>query len=262
MHTNWRALFYFILSFSWAACVSPEQVPHLHAHSHNDYENAQPLFNALQNGFISVEADVHLHEGKLLVAHDSPKANNKYLKELYLSPLDSIVKANSGRIYIGSETTFYLMVDIKTDADATYKLIQEAISSYPTLLCNPKDCPVKIFLSGNRPIDTILKEGYSGIGVDGRPEDIGMGYSIEFMPIISDQYKTWSAWNGQSPPSQKDLQRIKELATRVHAEGKKLRLWAIPDNEVAWAALLDAGVDLINTDRLAELNHFLKQKGL
>jgi alkaline phosphatase len=59
-----------------------------------------------------------------------------------------------------------------------------------------------------------------------------------------------------------ELQRIKALAQRVHAEGKKLRLWAIPDTETAWKVLLAAGVDLINTDHLPELNAFLTSKGL
>jgi alkaline phosphatase len=62
--------------------------------------------------------------------------------------------------------------------------------------------------------------------------------------------------------TEKDVARIKALAQRIHTEGKKLRLWAIPDNEVVWEALLNAGVDLINTDHLRELNSFLKKKGL
>ena len=108
----------------------------------------------------------------------------------------------------------------------------------------------------------MAKEGYEGIAVDGHPSDVGKGFYSELMPVISDHYDNWSGWNGKTKPTSKDLKRIKELAQRVHAEGKKLRLWAIPDNELAWAALLDAGVDFINTDHLAELNTFLSQRGL
>jgi len=81
------------------------------------------------------------------------------------------------------------------------------------------------------------------------------------MPVISDHYKNWCGWNGRSELQTSDLQRIKELAQRVHGDGKKLRLWAIPDNERAWEALLNAGVDLINTDKLEKLNAFLTKKG-
>ncbi len=38
--------------------------------------------------------------------------------------------------------------------------------------------------------------GYSGIGIDGRPEDLGKGYSPEQMPVISDNYMNWLSWNG------------------------------------------------------------------
>ena len=82
------------------------------------------------------------------------------------------------------------------------------------------------------------------------------------MPMISDNFRNWSHWNGKSAPSENDLSQISELAQRVHGEGKKLRLWSIPDNEIAWESLLNVGVDYINTDRLAELNQFLTRKGL
>ncbi|MDH5250674.1 MAG: hypothetical protein OEW40_16890, partial [Cyclobacteriaceae bacterium] len=45
-------------------------------------------------------------------------------------------------------------------------------------------------------------------------------------------------------------------------ENKKLRLWAIPDNVNAWRVLLDAGIDIINTDKLQELNTFLLNRKL
>ena len=110
-------------------------------------------------------------------------------------------------------------------------------------------------------MNLMLSEGYKGIGIDGRPEDVGKGYANDLMPVISDSYKNWSTWKGRSKPSGQELQRIKELSLRVHAEGKKLRLWATPDNEMAWHELLQAGVDLINTDHLKELNLFLTSKG-
>lgn len=40
--------------------------PLIQAHSHNDYEHARPLFDALDLGFCNVEADIYLVDGKLL----------------------------------------------------------------------------------------------------------------------------------------------------------------------------------------------------
>ena len=45
------------------------QSPLDHAHAHNDYEHARPLLDALDCGFGSVEADIYLVDGALLVAH-------------------------------------------------------------------------------------------------------------------------------------------------------------------------------------------------
>ncbi len=236
--------------------------PHRQAHAHNDYEHAQPLWNALHNGFISVEADVHLIDGRLLVSHNRPQHDAPSLQHLYLAPLDSLLTHNSDRIYPNYQGAFYLMIDCKTEAESTYRAIQKEVARYDRLRCTTSHCPVKIFISGNRAIETMIREGYQGIALDGRPPDLNKGISSDLMPVISDHFANWSSWKGKSEPQANELARIHELAQRVHAEGKKLRLWAIPDDELAWSGLLEAGVDFINTDRLEELHLFLTKRGL
>lgn len=255
-----RFILFICLSYSFA--FSQGRLPHPQSHSHNDYEQLQPLWGALQNGFISVEADVHLQDEVLLVSHGHPTHSALTLQQLYLSPLDSILARNAGKIYPGYEESFYLMIDCKTEAESTYKSIRKALEKFPRLQCQPDRCPVKIFISGNRAIDTMIHEGYLGLALDGRPGDLGKGISADLMPVVSDHFANWSSWKGKTEPQSKDLARIQELAQRVHAEGKKLRLWAIPDNELTWKALLDAGVDLINTDRPEGLHLFLTSRGL
>jgi len=239
---------------------SQGRFPHVQAHAHNDYEHSRPLWKALENGFLSVEADVHLTNGKLKVSHNKPQQDAITLEQLYLRPLDSLLKRNGDRIYPGYTGTFYLMIDSKTEAESTYRAIQKVMGRYKRLLCVTTHCPVKIFISGNRAVSTIIKDGYKGIALDGRPNDLGKGIPSDLMPVISDNYSNWSDWKGETDATADDLSRIRELAQRVHAEGKKLRLWAIPDHEKSWGALLTAGVDVINTDRLEELHQFLIQK--
>ena len=230
--------------------------PFPQAHAHNDYEHAHPLFDALHYGFISVEADVHLVRGKLLVSHTRPVLKAKTLEELYLAPLDSIARTNGGKIYPGYEGTFYLMIDIKSEAVSTYLVLKELLHHYPALFHSSESHPpVTIFLSGNRPVEMVVADPAALVALDGRPNDLGKSFSAAIMPVISDNYNKWSDWNGKGTG---DLQEITGFAKRVHAEGKKLRLWAIPDNPVAWKALLNAGVDLINSDHLSELHSFFK----
>jgi hypothetical protein len=250
-----------LLIISSSASFSQKNFPHQNAHAHNDYEHERPLKDALSFQFISVEADIHLVRGQLLVAHSLVSKRAPSLEQLYFNPLDSILKKNNGNIYPGFNGPFFLMIDIKTEGSPTYAALHELLMRHPALICKTNSCPVKIFLSGNRPVELMIKEGYRGIALDGRPEDLGKGYSKELVPVISDNYNKWSRWNGKAQPENDDLLRIKKLASEVHAEGKKLRLWAIPDNEIAWQALLDAGVDLINTDHLKELDEFLSGEG-
>jgi hypothetical protein len=235
--------------------------PHIKAHAHNDYEHTRPLFDALQNRFNSVEADVHLKDGKVLVSHNKATSQSPQLMKLYFRPLDSLLKVNHGSVYAKSAMTFYLMIDLKTDGPETYRAVREILSTFPKLKCKGATCPVKIFLSGERPVSLMMADGYDGLSIDGRPSDLEKGYSVEWMPVISDNYSKWCSWNGKSFPKGNELRKIKELAKRVHAEGRQLRLWAIPDNILAWRELSNAGVDLINTDHLEALNRYLTQRG-
>lgn len=233
------------------------QISHPNAHAHNDYEHSRPLFAALESGFRSIEADIHLIDGVLYVSHSRPKTGKvPTLQGLYLGPLDSLLRVNALQ---GSNMPLTMLIDIKTDATRTLQKLIQVLGQYPRLYQpGAVALPVRFVISGNRDYQQILS--IPGLFIDGRPGDLGKGYSADKMPIISDHFGNWMQWNGKGMPSASEIHKINTLAKRVHDEGKKLRLWAIPDNEVAWSLLLDAGVDLINTDRLEELSMFLNGK--
>lgn len=250
-----------VILMAFHSSIAQKLLPHKEAHAHNDYEHTHPLKDALAFGFMSVEADVHLLSGVLRIGHDRVSGTSPELEKLYLKPVDSILRVHGGSIYSTYVRPFYLLVDIKTDAAGTFQVLHALVTKYPTLLCMSDSCPVKIVISGNRPMDLLQSAGYQGLGIDGRPSDLGRLYSRQFMPIVSDNYNNWASWDGKTVAVQGDMTRIRELADRVHAEGKILRLWAIPDNELAWKTLLEVGVDLINTDRLEELHTYLIDHG-
>jgi len=230
------------------------------AHAHNDYEHPRPLFDALSYSFTSVEADVHLIRNELYVAHATPIPNKaKTLAQLYLDPLDSLIKLNDGWVYKHSESPFYLMIDIKTNGEETYKKLIEVLNPYHDILTKDKP-PLIIIISGNRPVETIVRDKRHWVALDGRPYELGKGYDNKIMPIVSIDFKSLSSWKGKGDISTEDLNKITSLAQQVHQERKRLRLWAIPDEPLAWETLLNAGVDLINTDRLEELSNFINNK--
>ena len=71
--------------------------PLAQAHAHNDYDHDRLLLDALEHGFTSVEADVWLVDGELLVAHDLADAKQGVtLESLYLDPLQEMVRSQPG----------------------------------------------------------------------------------------------------------------------------------------------------------------------
>src|SRR3954468_10159458 len=89
-----------------AACLTtnakgePAHVTPLpNAHAHNDYLHSRPLFDALDHGFTSVEADVFPVNGELLVAHVHSAAKpERTLDKLYLAPLAERIEHNHGSV--------------------------------------------------------------------------------------------------------------------------------------------------------------------
>jgi glycerophosphoryl diester phosphodiesterase len=62
--------------------------------------------------------------------------------------------------------------------------------------------------------------------------------------------------------SASDSARLKGLVSQAHAQGRKIRFWALPDRPEAWKLCRDAGVDLINTDKIPALSAFLRGQPL
>ncbi len=254
-------LFLFLLFLS-AFQGYAQITPLLNAHAHNDYENTRPLVDAYEHGFISVEADVHLIEEKLYVSHHTPNElnDNLLLEKMYLQPLMDITAKNDGKVYPDDEEPFLLMIDFKTDARPTYEALKLTIQPYQSMLCKAsesKGCAVKIFISGNRPVEQVLSEPEGFLALDGRPEDLGQGIPASSMPVVSENYKKINSSSAFKGLSRKDA--ITAFADKVHKEGKKIRLWGASDNPDTWQNLLDWGVDLINTDKLEEFSLFMRE---
>lgn len=235
------------------------------AHAHNDYEHSRPLFDALAQGFTSIEVDVYLVGDDLYVYHDLPQTvdPSRTLRKLYLEPLKQRIGQNGGQVYPAYDVTFFLMIDIKKNGLAVYEKLKEQLQGYQDILTTydgqeKRSGPITVFLSGDRPIKTLLSESQRLMALDGRPKDIGKGISSDHMPVISTNYKDHFTWNGEGEMPIKEWQKLRMLTANVHSEGKRIRFWGSPDKSKVWDKLLNAQVDLINTDDLVGLKQFLK----
>lgn len=235
------------------------------AHAHNDYEHARPLLDALDNGFCSVEADVWLVDGKLLVAHNlADVKSDRTLEALYLQPLFERTKRNGGRVFAGGPSVT-LLIDFKSEAAETYRALAAALKPYAPMLTVYREArtetnAVSIILSGNTPRDALKAEKTRLAAYDGRPNELDANVSPQVMPLVSDAWGKHFKWRGRGPFPADERAKLQSLADRVHGQGKRIRFWGAPDSPEGWAALLGAGVDVIGTDRLEALRAFLAQQ--
>ncbi|SDR23891.1 phosphatidylinositol-specific phospholipase C/glycerophosphodiester phosphodiesterase family protein [Thermostaphylospora chromogena] len=243
--------------------------PLARAHAHNDYEHARPLFDALDHGFTSVEADVYLVDGELLVGHDPEDLRpGRTLQSLYLDPLARRVRENHGSVYRGSRQSLQLLVDIKENGQAAYTEIHRVLRRYRSMLTTyhhgkVSTGAVTVVISGDRPRDLMAAQKVRYAFYDGRLSDLGQG-GASLIPLISDNWTNHFTWTGVGAMPPKERARLREIVATAHRDGQRVRFWATPDQpgparDAVWRELIAADVDHINTDDLAGLERFLRR---
>ncbi len=103
--------------------------------------------------------------------------------------------------------------------------------------------------------------------VDGRMTDLTVADSLYLMPLISDRWTKYFSWRGKGEMPEKERAQLRLFVQQAHNKGRMIRFWATPDKpgaerQAIWRELLEAGVDLINTDDLTGLREFFRAGGL
>jgi hypothetical protein len=256
-----------------SAAVLPQQP--LGAHAHSDCHQERPLLDALEHGFTSIEADVHLVDGELLVAHDAEDLRpDTTLESLYLAPLAE--RARHGRRILAlHDEPLQLLVDIKTDPVSTYERLHGLLSSYRTLITRferraggvrVRPQAVTVIVSGNRPRELMRRQRVRYAAVDGRLADLPSREHRHLLPIISDDWAQHFAWTGTGPMPPHERRRLRAVVETTHREGRRVRFWGTPEppgdaGTAVVSELLAAGVDYINADDLPSLRAFLLDVG-
>ncbi len=253
----------FIASVITNAAPLSAQLPS--GHSHNDYRQARPLWDAIENHFISIEVDIHLVSDALLVGHDEEDLSvDMTLQSMYLMPLRSYIAAHNGWVYPDCE--LILLIDIKTDADSTYQLLREVLVEYSDILTsyssdNVERRAVSVVISGNRPRDLMLNEKIRYGTYDGRIDDINDGSVSNIIILVSDNWGKHFTWRGKGSMSKADRHRLTTIIKDAHSKGYKIRFWNLPTKDQVtrqdvWNELMSLGVDLINVDDLKAYRDF------
>ncbi|MET9429732.1 MULTISPECIES: phosphatidylinositol-specific phospholipase C/glycerophosphodiester phosphodiesterase family protein [unclassified Streptomyces] len=253
-----------------AARTAPVR-PLRRAHAHNDYLHRRPLHDALAHGFTSVEADVFLVGGDLLVAHEPAQLDpTRTLRSLYLDPLLARVRANHGTVYAGYRGPVQLLIDIKADGAAAYRALHRQLAPYRRVLSTcahgtVRPGAVTAVISGDRAARAPMEaQRVRYAFYDGRPDDLGTTAPASFVPLISANWNQNFTWQGTGPFPDAERARLHALVTAAHRAGQRVRFWATPDRpgparDALWTELLAARVDHLNTDDLAGLAAFLRR---
>lgn len=258
-----RLAFYIMLGLTAHLNCEAEVAPLKQGHAHNDYEHERPLFDALENGFCSVEVDIFLVEGVFLVGHDKKDLRpEKTIQNLYLNPLRERIRKNGGRVYKGGPP-LTLLIDVKSDGSKAYARLRTLLAKYSDILSGLDEGKwvqraVTAVISGNRAKDLIATDGSRHAGIDGRISDLESSAQSHLMPLISDRWGSHFKWRGDGEFPKDERSKLHELVKKVHQSGRKIRFWATPDKVSVWRELNEASVDLINADNLSGLRQFLR----
>ena len=238
------------------------------AHAHNDYEHARPLYDALDNGFKSVEADIYLVGDQLLIGHDPADLQpGRTLQSLYLNPLRQRVRSNEGSVYRGDRHYFNLLIDVKTEPVSTYLRLDEVLAKYRSILTRFSNGDVTAkavtaVVSGNRARPLMESQTVRYAFYDGRLSDLGTRAAQSLIPLISDNWTNNFTWDGSGPMPDAEREKLQSIVATAHADGQRVRFYATPDQpgperDAIWKELMAARVDYLNTDDLAGLRSFL-----
>jgi len=262
IRTYYLSSLFILLVFTGCACQAQNSLLS-HGFAHNDYWHRRPLYDALDKGYVNIEADIYLRKGQLIVAHLLPVFKKKNtLEQLYLKPLMEGIQGTNKKIP-GVLAPLTLMIDIKSDADKTYAELELLLQKYRSILSsyeNGKLIPrqVTIVITGHKPYRIMKAQAYRLAFIDEDLMQVEQDISSEgIYQTASCKYSRLLSWAGIGEIPRHEKERLTSYVAAAHQYGKKVRLWGSPENELVWAELLACGVDLINTDKLEELQNFL-----
>lgn len=243
---------FFIINCFVISCVTFVYGQEIKIHSHNDYRQRVPFYQAYAQQAASIEADIYAtaKKGELLVAHDREELSHApTLDESYITPIVNLFSQNGGKAWKNSDRILTLLIDLKTPVDPTLSYLVEKLRQYPSVF-DPSVNPyaVRVIISGNRPQPDDFAKYPSVVSFDGS-HTAYTPKQLERISMISLNLRDYTDWNGKGRMKTPELQAVKDAISAVHALGKPIRFWGTPDGVTAWNTFYTLGVDYINTDR-------------
>lgn len=265
-------------SFPETAGVQP--IP---CHSHNDYLRDHPLIDALQNGCISVEADIWQRDDMkddLRVGHTpSTLKDDRTLKSLYVDPIVKRLEAvNSGRqlrpavdapwkgIFLTSPTqSLVLLIDFKTSGNATWSTLMSALgplrdggwlSYWDVKKGHFQPGAVTLVASGKSTLDEVNGATIPANKTNPERRDIFLDAPLANLGT-SNEYNTMNSFYASTNYAHNSNPvKVGAQITAANALHLKSRYWNAPDlrgspeQRDVWQELIEDDVGIFNTNHL------------
>ncbi|HIC8644035.1 alkaline phosphatase [Elizabethkingia meningoseptica] len=225
------------------------------AHSHNDYMQEIPFWQAYYANFGSIEADVFLVKGQLWVAHTEKELSpESTLESLYLNNISKQIKLNKGHVYPDANKKLQLLIDVKQDYKSTLETLVNTLKKYPEITEN---AGVKIVITGGRPQPQDFKNYPDYLFFDGDLDKTYTPDQLKRIGLFSADLQELVKWNGKGIPRDEETEKVKNAVEKAHRMQKPMRFYGAPDFPNAWVNLMDIGADYINTDHIPDLKKFM-----
>ncbi|EJD40206.1 hypothetical protein AURDEDRAFT_115976 [Auricularia subglabra TFB-10046 SS5] len=251
-------------------------------HSHNDYWRQVPLLTAISLGVVSVEADVWLVDGELLVGHEPAALSPvRTFDALYVQPLLEMIAgqnpkspftvnqtAPNGVWDTSSDTPVQLLVDMKTDGAETLPFVVKALERLRSAgyLSTVHDttftpAPVLVIGTGNTPLAGVVALEPRDVFLDGPLAALNDSHTPTVSPLASTDWETFVGWDGIGEMGDEQRANMTSFINDAHARGIKARFyetpgWPISARNAVWKELLNAGTDFLNADDLEAASNF------
>ena len=248
MKTNLRHL---LLALALTCCGAAAAQPPVLIHSHNDYAQRVPFYQAYAQQVSSIEADVFLHDGQLLVGHDVEDLRaDMTFEALYVEPIVTLFARNGGRDFRDSDQTLQLMVELKSETDPTLRAVAALLGRWPEVF-DPEVNPaaVRVAVTGRVPAPEAFDRYPRFLGFDGAWDADYTPEQLERIALISTNFRDFSQWNGKGTIIPDEKERLEQVIDRAHEQGKPVRFWNAPEGTTVYYTFYDMGIDYINTDK-------------
>lgn len=232
-------------------------------HSHNDYRQRAPFYQAYAQQVASIEADVHLYEGRLLVGHDIEDLRpDMTFEALYIEPLVSLFARNGGQAYRDSDQALQLMVELKSDSDPTLRAVAELLARWPEVFDPAVNSrAVQVVVTGRVPAPEKFGDYPSFIRYDGNWRTDYTPEQLERVALISCNFRNFSQWNGKGAIVPVEVKRLREAIDRAHEWNKPIRFWNAPEGITVYYTFYNLGIDYVNTDHPESCVAFFRDFG-